>query len=32
MTMSEPLNDHSPQEVLEIERPEQLKALGHPLG
>lgn len=31
MTMSEPLNDHRPQEVLEIERPEQLKALGHPL-
>jgi DNA-binding transcriptional ArsR family regulator len=29
--MSEPLNDNQPQETLEIERPEQLKALGHPL-
>jgi DNA-binding transcriptional ArsR family regulator len=29
--MSEPLNDNTPQEILEIERPEQLKALGHPL-
>ncbi len=29
--MSSPVPSPSPQDVLEIERPEQLKALGHPL-
>jgi DNA-binding transcriptional ArsR family regulator len=29
--MSTPEPRHEPQDVLEIERPEQLKALGHPL-
>ena len=29
--MSTPVPNPSPQDVLEIERPEQLKALGHPL-
>jgi DNA-binding transcriptional ArsR family regulator len=29
--MSEPQTQAGPREVLEIERPEQLKALGHPL-
>src|SRR5438552_14676078 len=29
--MSEPEPQNAPQDVLEIDRPEQLKALGHPL-
>ncbi|MDX6475332.1 MAG: Helix-turn-helix domain, partial [Gaiellaceae bacterium] len=29
--MSEPEPQGTPRDVLEIERPEQLKALGHPL-
>ncbi|MFL5962820.1 MAG: ArsR/SmtB family transcription factor [Gaiellaceae bacterium] len=29
--MSEPDHQHAPRDVLEVERPEQLKALGHPL-
>jgi DNA-binding transcriptional ArsR family regulator len=29
--MTEPQSQPNPREVLEIERPEQLKALGHPL-
>ena len=30
--MSAPEPQDAPRDVLEIERPEQLKALGHPCG